>query len=65
LLATSGELVAAQSASAPAHGEAVLRVRLADGRTMAFARADLEKLPSESAFAKLPDRASFSVTVSR
>ena len=52
----------AQSASAPAPGEEVLRVRLADGRTTTFARADLEKLASESAPAKLPDRAPFSVT---
>ena len=61
IAATSG-LVVAQSASGPPPAEEVLRVRLADGRTMAFGRADLEKLPSESALAKLPDRASFPVT---
>ena len=62
VLAVISGLVAAQSASSPPPAEDVLRVRLADGRTMAFGRADLEKLPSESALAKLPDRASFPVT---
>lgn len=62
LAATGGFVVAQNNASAPARGEEVLRVRLADGSSVAFARTDLEKLSSESAVATLPDRASFSVT---
>jgi len=62
VVAAAAGPVAAQSASAPAPVEDVLRVSLADGTTMAFARADLEKLASESALAKLPGRAAFSVT---
>jgi hypothetical protein len=62
VLAASSGLVVAQSASSALAAEDVLRVTLADGKAMAFGRADLEKLPSESALAKLPDRTPFPVT---
>jgi hypothetical protein len=58
------------SSAAPASGvsatsvavDAPLRVDLGDGRTMAFTRADLERLPAESASATLRDRPPFTVS---
>jgi hypothetical protein len=56
-------LAGAAAAVGPAHAaEPQLTVTLADGRARVFTRADLEKLPRETASARLRDGAPFAVS---
>jgi hypothetical protein len=59
--AAVGSAVPAGASGASVAADAVLRVDLGDGRTMAFTQADLERLPAESANATLRDRPPFAV----
>lgn len=63
LACAAGALLALPKSAAPQQGAepTLLRVVLADGRAREFTRADLERLPGESAPARLRDGAPFLV----